>query len=67
MLGRLLWHADGRLEAGLIPVHVEPPGRPVIADAQQALRIRDYVAVITRAAGLPPARLTPRADMLVVQ
>ncbi|MCC7461238.1 MAG: CapA family protein [Gammaproteobacteria bacterium] len=67
MLGRLLWHADGRLEAGLIPVHVEPPGRPVIADTRQAGRIRDYVARITRAAGLPPVRLTPRADMLVAQ
>jgi poly-gamma-glutamate synthesis protein (capsule biosynthesis protein) len=67
MLGRLLWHADGRLETGLIPVHVEPPGRPVIANPQQALRIRDYVAGITLSAGLPARSFTLRRDMLVVQ
>ena len=66
-LGRLLWHADGRLETGVIPVHIEPPGRPVLADAVQAARIRDYLAHITLQAGLPQATLTPRPDMLGVQ
>jgi poly-gamma-glutamate capsule biosynthesis protein CapA/YwtB (metallophosphatase superfamily) len=66
MLGRLIWHADGRMETGLVPVHVEAPGRPVLASAARAAEIRDYVVQITRDAGLPPLRLQPRADMTVV-
>lgn len=67
MLARVLWHADGRIEAGVVPVHVEPPGRPVLADAQQSERIGTYIKHITAAAGLPPITLLPRADMLVLQ
>ncbi|HXS31169.1 MAG TPA: CapA family protein, partial [Steroidobacteraceae bacterium] len=36
MLGRVLWNAAGDLEAGLVPVHVEPPGRPVLASGAVA-------------------------------
>jgi poly-gamma-glutamate capsule biosynthesis protein CapA/YwtB (metallophosphatase superfamily) len=67
MLGRLLWHADGRLEAGVLPVFVEAPGRPVLAQGERAIRVRDYLAQITRAAALPALRITPRADMTVLQ
>jgi poly-gamma-glutamate synthesis protein (capsule biosynthesis protein) len=67
LLARLLWHADGRLEAGVIPVYVEPPGRPVLANPMQAGKIRDYLQTITRAAGLPERRLDVRSDMTVVQ
>ena len=67
MLGRLLWHADGRLEAGLVPVFIEAPGRPVLASPTQCAGIRDYVARITRDAGLPALRLVARADMTVLQ
>lgn len=31
MIGQLLWHDDGWLEFGLIPIWFEPPGRPVAA------------------------------------
>ena len=67
MLGRLLWHADGRLEAGLVPVFIEAPGRPVLASPTQCAGIRDYVARITRDAGLPALQLVARADMTVLQ
>ena len=66
MLGRLLWHADGRLEVGFLPVHVEAPGRPVLAVAEAAAAIETYLARITRAAGLPEIHIVERADMAVL-
>ncbi len=53
-LGRLLWHDDGRIEAGIVPVHVEAPGRPVLAEGARMREIADYVTAITVAAGMPP-------------
>ena len=67
MLGRLLWHADGRIEAGFIPVYIEPPGRPVLADAQGAAHVRQYLARITALAGLPQLQHEVRDDMTVLQ
>jgi len=67
MLGRVLWNAAGDLEAGLVPVHVEPPGRPVLASGAVADEVRAYIERITPAGGLPPLKLVPRHDMLVVQ
>lgn len=63
-LGRLVCHPDGRIEAGIIPVHVEPPGRPVLASGRRAREIADYVARITVTAGMTP--LTIDDDMKVV-
>lgn len=57
-IGQLLWHPGGRLQAGIVPVHVEAPGRPVLADGAQARAIANYLEQITRAAGLPPIRVT---------
>jgi poly-gamma-glutamate synthesis protein (capsule biosynthesis protein) len=53
MIGRLLWHRDGRIEAGFIPIWSEPPGRPVPA-GERAGAIADYVDAIGIQAGLPP-------------
>lgn len=64
-LGKLLWHADGRIEAGIVPVHVEPPGRPVLATGARAGEIIDYVEAITVAAGLPPIEFARDDAMLV--
>jgi hypothetical protein len=65
LLGRVRWHDDGRIEAGFVPVHVEAPGRPVIADEAQASAITAYMTRITLAAGLPPLAFLPRDDMMV--
>ena len=67
MLARVLWYPDGRLEAGVLPVFVEPPGRPVLADAAQSQHIAAYLRRITADAGLPPVRFARREDMLVLQ
>lgn len=52
-IGRLLLHDDGQVDMAIEPVHVEPPGRPVLADGVQGPAIARYVESITAAAGLP--------------
>lgn len=52
MLGRARWHADGRVEFGFTPVHVEPPGRPTLAHGETADRVIAYIEKITRDAGM---------------
>jgi poly-gamma-glutamate capsule biosynthesis protein CapA/YwtB (metallophosphatase superfamily) len=59
-LGRLRWNRDGSLAAGVIPVHVMAPGRPVLARGERAADIRNYVAAITSAAGLPSIRVSSK-------
>ena len=65
MLGRICWHEDGTIDAGFIPVHVEAPGRPVLADEAQSSKISEYMGRITLAAGLPPLSFQARPDMVV--
>jgi poly-gamma-glutamate synthesis protein (capsule biosynthesis protein) len=65
MLGRVRQHDDGRMEAGFIPVHVEPPGRPIIADGAKAREIIDYIAQITMVAGLQPLSMKVKKYMVV--
>lgn len=57
MLGRLRVHDDGRIDASMVPVHVEAPGRPVLADGTRARQIMRYIEGITIAAGLPPVMI----------
>jgi poly-gamma-glutamate capsule biosynthesis protein CapA/YwtB (metallophosphatase superfamily) len=66
MIGRLLWHGDGRIEAGIVPVHVEAPGRPILVNGERGQEIADYVEKITVDAGMPPISLVARADMMVL-
>lgn len=66
-LGRVLLHSDSRVESGLIPVHVEAPGRPVVVNGARGREIADYVERITVAGGLPAIRLEGRDDMMVLQ
>ena len=56
-IGRLRVAGEGQVEAGIIPVFVEPPGRPVLAEGAAARQILDYVEAISRAAGLPALRI----------
>jgi poly-gamma-glutamate capsule biosynthesis protein CapA/YwtB (metallophosphatase superfamily) len=65
-LGRVLCHDDGRIEAGIIPVYVEPPGRPVLADLTFGKRVTDYLVRITASAGLPAISTLRRSDMVLV-
>jgi hypothetical protein len=45
---------------------VEAPGRPVRAEGEAAKSVADYVARITRLAGLPDIELEARDDMMRV-
>ncbi len=53
-LGSVHWHEDGSLEAGVVPVFVEPPGRPVLAAGEQEVKVVEYLGKITTEAGLSP-------------
>lgn len=57
LLVRLDIDADGAVRPAIVPVHVEPPGRPVLASGARAGEIMRYIETITRTAGLPPIRI----------
>lgn len=54
LAGHVLRHADGRIEAGFVPLWSEPPGRLVRATGTQALAVADYIDASGVSAGLPP-------------
>jgi poly-gamma-glutamate capsule biosynthesis protein CapA/YwtB (metallophosphatase superfamily) len=56
MLGVVTWRPGEALESAIVPVYVEPPGRPVAASSEQAGQVVDYIAEITQGAGLPAVR-----------
>ncbi len=66
LIARLVWHEDGRIEPGFLPVFVEAPGRPVLATGDRAQTVAAYVAAITTDAGLPPIALGAGPDMVRV-
>ncbi len=66
LLARVRLLESGQFETGFMPVHVEPPGRPVLAQGAAADRVIDYVRRITVEAGLPPLKLMQRDDMVLV-
>ena len=65
LLARVLVHDNG-IEAGFIPVYVEPPGRPVLAEPAFGQKVADYLKQITLRAGLPPISTMHRHDMVLV-
>jgi poly-gamma-glutamate capsule biosynthesis protein CapA/YwtB (metallophosphatase superfamily) len=57
MLGKLAWDEDGKVHVGIIPVDVEPPGRPVLASRERGEEIFRYVERITSLGGLEPIEI----------
>jgi poly-gamma-glutamate synthesis protein (capsule biosynthesis protein) len=53
VIGVVRREADGRLGMGVIPVHVEPPGRPVCVNDSRAQEVIAYLDRIGAMAGLP--------------
>ncbi len=51
-MARILWYPDGRIETGVIPVYVDPPGRPRLAEGDEVDEVMAYLATINQAAGL---------------
>jgi poly-gamma-glutamate synthesis protein (capsule biosynthesis protein) len=62
MLGRVRLFADGHMQSGFTPVHVEAPGKPVLATGAEATRIIDYVQRITVRAGMPAIHIRRDGD-----
>jgi poly-gamma-glutamate capsule biosynthesis protein CapA/YwtB (metallophosphatase superfamily) len=60
MLGCVRVRNDGGLEAGFIPLQVDPPGRPRACTSEEAPVVVRYIEEITLAAGLPALRLDYR-------
>jgi poly-gamma-glutamate capsule biosynthesis protein CapA/YwtB (metallophosphatase superfamily) len=52
-LGVVLWREDGELATGVLPVFVEPPGRPVCVRDERAGAVIAYLERIGAAVGLP--------------
>ena len=67
MLGRVRVHDDGRLQTGFLPIHVDAPGRPRVADEAEAQSISRYIEDITREAGLPPIHAVLDGDCAWIQ
>jgi poly-gamma-glutamate capsule biosynthesis protein CapA/YwtB (metallophosphatase superfamily) len=66
MLGVVRCYADGTFEQGFIPVYVEPPGRPVIANHDESRKIAEYILRITELAGLPALSMQKRGEVILV-
>lgn len=64
MLGRLTLHPDGRVDAGIVPVDVLAPGRPVLAQGERKNAVARYIEQITVAAGLPPIAIAADGTVL---
>lgn len=56
VLGIVIVRANGRLSTGVVPLHVEPPGRPVCVTDERAEAVIAYLERIAAAAGLPAQR-----------
>jgi poly-gamma-glutamate synthesis protein (capsule biosynthesis protein) len=67
MLGRVSWQPGKALRAGLVPIHVVPPGRPVFATGERADEIVDYMVDIARKGGLPPVAFAQGPTMWELQ
>ena len=65
MLGRLDVQADCTLRASVVPVWVEPPGRPVLATGERADEVRRYLERITIAGGLDPISIDDAGHVML--
>jgi poly-gamma-glutamate synthesis protein (capsule biosynthesis protein) len=64
-LGRVSISRDGSIKAGILPVDVDPPGRPVMADPRRAQEIARYLERITAEAAMHPISID--ADGLIAE
>ncbi|WP_338446401.1 CapA family protein [Pelagerythrobacter marensis] len=58
-IGHLAVTVDGTVVPSVIPVHVEAPGRPVLAAGERKSEIARYIERITVQGGLPPIAILP--------
>jgi poly-gamma-glutamate synthesis protein (capsule biosynthesis protein) len=63
-IGTVTLDAAGTPKVGIVPIFIEPPGRPVPADAARGEMIARYIEDITARAGLPPIRIALDGQVL---
>jgi poly-gamma-glutamate synthesis protein (capsule biosynthesis protein) len=63
-LGIVIVDERGGFETGIVPLEVEPPGRPVCASGARAGEVVAYVERIGKAAGLPARSWRQRSESL---
>jgi len=64
VLGIVIVRASGRIECGVVPLFVEPPGRPVCVADERAEDVIDYIERIGAIAQLPPQQWRRRSASL---
>jgi poly-gamma-glutamate synthesis protein (capsule biosynthesis protein) len=64
VLGVVIQHQDGRLSTGVVPVHVEPPGRPLCVSDERADTVIAYLERIAALADLPAQVWSRRSPYL---
>jgi len=64
VLGIVIAHANGELSTGVVPVFVEPPGRPVCATGECADAVMAYIEHIGVAAGIEPLTWQRRGESM---
>lgn len=66
LIARITRSADGKIEAGFIPIWFEPPGRPIPAGERSAT-VAQYIQEIGERAGLPPLQVQPDGESVRVE
>lgn len=66
LLARVVFDGARPITTGFVPVHFEPPGRPVLATGATAQKIADYLLRICHDAGLPTPRLSITREMIQI-
>jgi poly-gamma-glutamate synthesis protein (capsule biosynthesis protein) len=64
LLARVVFRGSRIQDVGIVPVHSEPPGRPVLATGPGAEAVCAYLHRINQDAGLPALRSSPTPDMI---
>jgi poly-gamma-glutamate synthesis protein (capsule biosynthesis protein) len=63
----LVWREDGSVLPGIVPVHVEAPGLPRLADSRHDADVAAYMEKITVLAGLPPIQFQRDGSVWMIQ
>ena len=66
MLGVVIRDASGRLTTGVVPLHVEPPGRPVCVNGERGEAVIAYLERIGALSGLSARSWQRRSEYLWV-
>ena len=67
LLARMVFEGPTRVAVGFLPLHFEPPGRPVLATGATAEAVGNYLLRICHDANLPSPHLHNTAQMIVLE